>query len=484
MFTSIRKITASVLSKVLIVIIILPFLFWGMGDVFRGGNQNILVTIDSEKMSTQRFVEYVNRIGLSEKQRKNLSKTDLLDKILSDYIGKKIIILEIEDQGISLSDRSLKKIITTDKTFLEDNKFSRTKYEKFLLESGLSAPTFEQNIAEQEKKRQLLTFLSEGVVVPEALVKKEFESENQIKTIQYLDLNELYKKNLIKDEDIKKTYEANKQFFLQEFKKINYVELSPNNIIGQNEYNKAYFEKIDEIENAILDGVKITNFIKKFNLSIITISETNRQKKDKKNKDIDKIDDKLFLELFSMLDVNKPRLININNKYYLSEVKAIEEISRTLDDVEIKEAIVAQLKIKNIIESNSAIVKKMSEKKFKKDQFNKFGKDNNINIKKIILRDIKDETVFKEGIIKEIFKVRDGDLQLITDSNLTKNYIIFSENTEMLPFDKKIKDYQKYKSRAKMNFANQIYGTFDKAINNKYNVEVNKKVLNRIKNTL
>ena len=54
----------------------------------------------------------------------------------------------------------------------------------------------------------------------------------------------------------------------------------------------------------------------------------------------------------------------------------------------------------------------------------------------------------------------------------------------MLPFDKKIKDYQKYKSRAKMNFANQIYGTFDKAINNKYNVEVNKKVLNRIKNTL
>ena len=93
MFTSIRKITASVLSKVLIVIIILPFLFWGMGDVFRGGNQNILVTIDSEKMSTQRFVEYVNRIGLSEKQRKNLSKTDLLDKFYLTILVKKLSFL-------------------------------------------------------------------------------------------------------------------------------------------------------------------------------------------------------------------------------------------------------------------------------------------------------------------------------------------------------------------------------------------------------
>ena len=95
MLTSIRKITTSFLAKVLIVIIILPFLFWGMGDVFRGGNQNILATIDSEKISAQSFLEYVNRLGLSEQQRNNLAKSDLLDKILSDYIGKKIITLEI-----------------------------------------------------------------------------------------------------------------------------------------------------------------------------------------------------------------------------------------------------------------------------------------------------------------------------------------------------------------------------------------------------
>jgi peptidyl-prolyl cis-trans isomerase D len=97
MLTSIRKATTSLLAKILIAIIILPFLFWGMGDVFRTGNQNVIVTIDSEKVSAQNFVEYVNRLNLSEQQRSTITKTDLLDKILSDYVGKKIIELE-EDQ--------------------------------------------------------------------------------------------------------------------------------------------------------------------------------------------------------------------------------------------------------------------------------------------------------------------------------------------------------------------------------------------------
>ena len=262
MLTSIRKITTSFLAKVLIGIIILPFLFWGMGDVFRGGNQNILTSIGSEKISVQSFVEYVNRLNLSEQQKKNLGKTDLLNQILSDYIGKKIISLEIKDQGINLSNQSLREIITSDETFMEENKFSRTKYEKFLLESGISAPVFEQNLSEQEKKRQLLTFLSEGVLLPEALIKKEFEKENQIKKIQYLELDELYKSIQIKDEEIKKSYETNKKLFEQEFKKINYTELLPNNLTGQKEYNEAYFKIINEIENAILDGGKIKEFIK------------------------------------------------------------------------------------------------------------------------------------------------------------------------------------------------------------------------------
>jgi len=484
MLTSIRKTTTSFLAKILIVIIILPFLFWGMGDLFRTGNQNTLVSIDAEKISAQTFINHLNRLNLDEQQRANLNKTNLLDKILSDYIGKKIIVLEIVDLGINLSNQSLKKIIINDETFTNDNKFSRTKYEKFLLESGLSAPVFEQNISEQEKKRQLLTFLSEGVLLPEFLIEQEYKNENQIKTIQYLELDSLYKNFQIKSEEIQKIYDANKDYFTQDFKKINYVELLPNNLTGQKEYNETYFKKIDEIENSILDGSKMTDFVKNFNLALVTISETNSLKKNKIGKDIVKIDDKLFAKIFNYKNINKPELTNVDNKYYLSEIVSVDKIAKTLKDKEIKEAIISQLKIKHILENNTKILKEMSKGKFNKKQFDKYGKINNIEIKKITLKDIKDETTFKGDIIKEIFKVKDGSLQLITNSLLTKNYLIFAEKTEKLPFNKNTKSYEQYKSKAKLNLTNQIYSTFDKTINSKYDIEINQKVLNRIKNTL
>ena len=96
MATSIGKLSKSFFVKLLVGIIILPFVFWGMGDVFRGGNQNVIATIDSKKVSTQEFVNYVNRLNLNEEEIKNLPKTDLIEQILSEYIGRKVMALEIE----------------------------------------------------------------------------------------------------------------------------------------------------------------------------------------------------------------------------------------------------------------------------------------------------------------------------------------------------------------------------------------------------
>lgn len=483
MLTSIKKATSSFFAKVLIGLIILPFVFWGMGDVFRTGNQNVLVNIDAEKIGVQNFVNYLSQLNLTDEQRKNLSKTDLLDRILSDYIGKKIIAMEIETGGVKLSNSSLKEIITSDETFKKDNQFSRTEYEKFLLENRMSPTMFEQNISEQEKKRQLLTYLSEGINLPNFLINKEFQNENQNKTIQYLELDDLYKNKKFTDEEIKKIYDENKQFLVREFKKINFVELLPSNLTGQPEYNEAYFKRIDEIENGILDGKKVNDFTQEFNLSLKTINETDRNKKNKLGQDIIKLEDGLFERMFNV-EANKASLINLNNKYFLSEVESINQITRDLEDEEIRDAITSQLKIKYIAENNIKIVKQLSEGKFKKEQFDNFSKENNISIKNTTLKNLEDETIFNKDIMREIFKVKDNELQLITDSTLTKNYIIFSVKTEFPPFDKNNKKFTEYETKAKLGFSNQIYGTFDAAVNERYDVKINEKVLTRIKNTL
>ena len=131
----------------------------------------------------------------------DVNKTDIIERILAQYIGKEILFLEIDDLGIKLSDTSLKNLIINDKSFFKDNKFSRTMYEKFLIKSGVSAPSFEENLSYQEKKRQLLDHLSQGVTIPEFLIQSEYFKENQTKEIKYIDLNNLYKNTKIQENE-------------------------------------------------------------------------------------------------------------------------------------------------------------------------------------------------------------------------------------------------------------------------------------------
>ena len=83
-------------------------------------------------------------------------------------------------------------------------------------------------------------------------------------------------------------------------------------------------------------------------------------KKNKLDQDIIKLEDGLFERIFNV-EANKASLINLNNKYFLSEVESINQITRDLEDEEIRDAITSQLKIKYIAENNIKIVKQLSE---------------------------------------------------------------------------------------------------------------------------
>ena len=105
MINSIRKFSSTIYAKVLLGIVILPFVLWGMGDVFRGGKQNTILEIDNEKFSAQDFGDYVNSLNIEPENINN--KT--FDIALSNFIAKNLIDtdaknLKISSLGISNND--------------------------------------------------------------------------------------------------------------------------------------------------------------------------------------------------------------------------------------------------------------------------------------------------------------------------------------------------------------------------------------------
>ena len=483
MATSIGKLSKSFFIKILVGIIILPFVFWGMGDVFRGGNQNVIATIESNKISTQEFVNYVNRLNLNEEQIKNLSKTDLIEQILSDYVGKKVMSLEIEKLGIVVSDNALRNIIKNDKLFFKDNKFSRTEYEKFLIKSAVTAPQFEANIVEQEKRRQFLSSLAGGIVVPEILVEKEFKKENQTKKIQYIDLDKYHSKNKPSQKSIKELYEKNKNIFFTELKSIRYAEIKPELIGGSKDYDKNFFKQLDIIENNILDGQSFEETAKLNNLKILEFNKINAKKENKEKNKVENLPDNLFKKIYNIKIPQTPEVINIEGKYYLAEIKDKEKKNRPMNDPEVLEALNAQLNFKEKIENNTSLAKDISLGAFDGNNLKKFAEDNSLDIKDYKISNLNQNDVFDEGVVKQIFLTKDGEINLITNNTLTKSFLISTIKTEYKKLDKKSNEFEQYEAKARLNLINKIYQSYDENVNKRYKVDINQRTIDRVKNS-
>ena len=453
-----------------------------MGDVFRGGNQNVIATIDSKKISTQEFMNYLNKLELNNEQIKNLPKTNLVEEILSQYIGKKVMSLEIEKLGIVLSDNSLRDIIKNDELFKKEKKFSRTEYEKFLLKSGLTAPIFEKNIVDQESRRQFINYLSGGLSVPQSLVKNAYDKENQTKLIKYIDLDKFYTNKNISNKKMREVYERNKNIFVEELKTFKIAKITPQ-ISGENEFNEAFFKKLDEIENNILDGQSFKDTVQKNNLEVKRIEQVNIKKVKSNGQKVDDISDNIFNKIFKIKNINEAQILVEKNNYYLTEIEIIKKENKVFDNPDVQKTLKTRIRFENKIEANSKIIKEISLGKFNKNEMEDFSNKNKLEIKNYKILNLKQNEIFSESLIKKIFLLNDGDINLITNNNFTKNYLILVEKTSFNKIDKDSNIYERYKAKAKLNLMNKIYSTFDNDLNINYNVKLNQKTINRVKNS-
>ena len=111
MLGSIRNFSKSFLAKIFVAIIALPFVLWGMGDIFSSGKQNVIAEINQKKISSKEFINYIQKISITKKEMDTIGKDKFFEDLLTNYISEKIISIEGEKKGVELSDVGLKKIL-------------------------------------------------------------------------------------------------------------------------------------------------------------------------------------------------------------------------------------------------------------------------------------------------------------------------------------------------------------------------------------
>lgn len=469
MISTFRNFAKSKIAGVFVFIIIIPFVFWGMGNMFNSGEINNIAKISKKNISTQDFMNYLNNSDISEKIIKENLDKNIIEELLSGLVSKNILDLEIENFNISISELILSQKIKSNKIFLDEkNVFQRVKYEKFLLSNNLSAVMFEQQIKNLELKKNLFDLIGGGTVSPELLTKNIYEDENKTLELEFFDLNSLYKKKEdFTDGEIEEFIKENEYQLKKEYIDFKYVELNPKNLVGLDEYNQKFFDEIDKIENKISDGQDFNTIINELNLITKNVKEfipTSVKKEE---------EDKIYSMRNSSFD-----LIDNGNNFLLFNISKKYNRIPDLNNLQIKDDIKYLIYEKNKSSYVERILIEIQDKKIDDIKFAEMG---NNNIEKIYIDSINDDKKFNNNSLKILYSLPKNSFALASDKE-NNIYLVKKIGSKINKINEKNDKYLKFFDEQISFKKNEILSEYDKFLTAKYQVELNEKSIDIVKN--
>ncbi len=454
---------------VLIVIIIIAFGFGGFGGGFSTNNQNNIAKINKTNVTTQDFMDYVNQSGISAEAIRNNLDNNIIEELLSGLISTTLIDLEVKDFDISINERTILKKIKENKNFHDENgAFQRIKYEKFLLSNNMSAQMFELKLKNRELQKHLFDFIGAGTITPNFLIDKKFEENNKTLEIEYFDMEKLYKiKEDYTQADIQKFIEENKDQLKSEYIDFKYVILNPKNLIGVEEFNQKFFDEIDKIENNISKGNTFNSLVENLDIDIIEVNEFSPDDNE------EQIENLIFSNRSSKID-----LLESGDNFLLYNIEKEYVRAPDLSDEKINSEVRELVYQKGKFDFNRKIIEEIQNKKFDNNKFNElvgygreYGSINSIN----------DNKLFEINSVKMLFALPINSFALVNSSE-NKIYLVKITGSNKNLFNKQDEDYKNFVNNEFTNTRKSILAAYDQLLTSKYQVQLNQKTIDRVKN--
>ena len=472
MLNSIRNFSKTVTAKIFLFIVAIPFVFWGMGDVFTSGNTNSLAKINNENISTEDFIDHINKLNINQNLIKDKIDENILEEILGRIISNKLIELEIKEANLVISDKMLAEKIKTNVNFLDDNqKFSRTKYEKFLISNNLNANEYEKNFKENEFQEELFNYLGGGIKSPSFLIDKIYIEDTKKINVEFINLEEIYlKKEQLTTEDIQNYINENKEKLKRDYIDFTYSKVTPQNLIGLNEYNNEFFDKIDEIESKLLNNTNFNDIVNFYNLKSIS---RNKITLNSENTELD-------AKIYNARNDENFGIIDEGDYFVIFKIKNIATKVPSLNDVGFENEIRNFLFNKNKFEYNKKILKLINEGKFQESDFKKIATENT-KIEKLLLDSSKDIKKFSSESIELVYSLPEKSFALVADSEKNIYLLrIIDQRISNISKDSELKNI--YLLESNNEIKKKIFQSYDSHLNSKYDIKINEKTLERVKN--
>ena len=454
---------------ILIAVIIIAFGFGGFGGGFSTNNQNNIAKINKTNVTTQDFMNYLNQSGISQQAIRENLDNNIIEELLSGLISTTLIDLEVEDFNLSITELTVLKKIKENKNFQDENNvFQRTKYEKFLLSNNMSAPMFELQLKNRELRNHLFDIIGAGTITPDFQIKKKFEEENKSLELEYFAMENFYKdKESFTDQEINKFLDENKDQLKREYIDFKYAVLNPKILIGLEEFNQDFFDEIDKIENRISNGEDFQSVIQNIKVDITEIKEFTPSSTKKINEDL------IYSKRSSEVD-----LIENGDNFLLYSITNKFDRGPDLTDQDTKEEIRELVYQKGKFDLNRSVLEEIQSKKFDNNKFKEMA---GYSKEYLTINSIRDNNRFEANSVKILYSLPLNSYTLVNDKE-NKIYLVKLVNSKKNTFSETDENYLNFVNNQNTNTRKSILQSYDQLLNSKYQVQLNQKTIDRVKN--
>ncbi|CAH0524027.1 Peptidyl-prolyl cis-trans isomerase D [Allocatenococcus thiocycli] len=264
MMDRLREGVNSIAVKIILGLIILSFVFAGVGSYIVGGTNNAAAKVGNTDIPRGEFeMAYQNERNRMQAQLGDYFSQMLADpayvesfrkSVLDRMINDVLLDQQAEALGLRISDEQVRSMILEMPQFQSNGQFDQEIYQASLRRAGFSPDTFAEYMRRELVREQLLNALqtSEFTLPGEVQVQGElFTQTRDIRTVA-IDFEEFAKNVELTDEEIQDYYKANQDNFTRpEQAKVAYIELSAEALktqieVSDEEVQKYYDEHLDK----------------------------------------------------------------------------------------------------------------------------------------------------------------------------------------------------------------------------------------------
>ena len=230
MLRSLRNKSQSIFFKIFLVLIIIGFAFWGVGDLTGQGDNKPVFKTEKFEVNFKQIVKDFDLARNSLSTPLNIEdaiKNGILNQVLTNHKIRILTNQEAENKNLTIPREFLKENISEDKAFHDkDKKFSAKKFKRILSQNRLSEEEYLSLLSLNLIRNHLVLPIKVNAKYNNVFSKKFFEWENKILNIKYnhtkfIDKEKIEKPN---DIDLKNYYEENKSlYFLPKLRNFSYL---------------------------------------------------------------------------------------------------------------------------------------------------------------------------------------------------------------------------------------------------------------------